>query len=45
MAYRRALELTTNGAERAFLERRLSEAETAAEAGRTGRGGVGAAPN
>ena len=37
-AYRRALELTTNGAERAFLERRLTEVETAAVAGRTGRG-------
>ncbi len=28
-AYRRALELTSNGAERAFLERRLAEVESA----------------
>ena len=35
-SYRRALELTTNGAERVFLERRLGEVETAAQARRTG---------
>ncbi len=32
IAYRRALELTTNGPEQAFLERRLAQVETAAAA-------------